>query len=784
MQRLLSLYVSVSLAASVLIVILLAAKPFWKHRLSKTWQYYVWLLVVARLLIPLSPVPGVIGGGRNGIAKLENTSQTAAGETGSWGDGTEKSHEKSQEKSAEDSMSEVSPVPGGPSEKWTGGAGSEPAPVLTAGDKPPSSWRTAAAKGALQKIQSVWTGNGGVSNIVSGIWLLWLIPAVLLICRQAVNYHRYLRALKKVSVPAESGELLSLCERAAMDLHIRRPVPVYYCGLIASPMAAGIVKPRILLPENHFSSSELYYIFRHELTHLKRKDILYKWLIQLTVSVHWFNPLVYLMRRECDQACELSCDESVISRLSREERREYGDTLIASLKHSHETPRHAASVLLCESTHTLKERLGVIMKTKKGTRLQKLTAALLTVLFAGTLLCLGSVPAKAEAESVSAAGAENGTGLEAGTGAEAGYEAGDGSGTGNGFETDNLSGAPVSKDTRLKKMKTFAGTDQWFSGLDNDWADKFFDDDFDDSFDNDFEDDDDFDDLEDDGDTVYTDPWLNDSNNPESKKWRHSFMTKSFFANRYGIRLAWNNEPSLYGTTRGIEAGAVTTVSFTEEMKQYADNAAVLEAIRLAILEQKELETPSDSRIWTESFIMTAPVVVEVSGPYNESYDQLTAKFYKENHLSFYSAVIKKASKAVQEAMVKRTYDDRKIPYFSCSLEGTSSALKAEYMNKTYSDNQISFFSLLCDETEPKVLKTYAERAYQDNNITFYSVSSGNLPQAEQKSLTYRAYEDGRLDCFMITCEALTKDERKALAERAKKEGKTNFYHVLKDYDD
>lgn len=57
MQKLFYLYLSVSLSASVIIAVLFLCRPLWKRRFSKSWQYYIWLLAVVRLLIPLSPAP-------------------------------------------------------------------------------------------------------------------------------------------------------------------------------------------------------------------------------------------------------------------------------------------------------------------------------------------------------------------------------------------------------------------------------------------------------------------------------------------------------------------------------------------------------------------------------------------------------------------------------------------------------------------------------------------------------------------------------------------------------
>jgi hypothetical protein len=99
--------------------------------------------------------------------------------------------------------------------------------------------------------------------------------------------------------------------------------------------------------------------------HYKQRDMFYKWLIQIVVCVHWFNPFVYLLEKEVNKSCELSCDEKVISILDDKARREYGDTLISSLQSNNLYKSSLASVTLTEGAEQLKERLGAIMKFKK-----------------------------------------------------------------------------------------------------------------------------------------------------------------------------------------------------------------------------------------------------------------------------------------------------------------------------------------------------------------------------------------------------------------------------------
>ena len=69
---------SLSLAGSIIIAILFLCKPLYKERLSKKWQYYIWLVVIARLLVPFSFEVNFVGslfdeiGQVNVLSFLEN----------------------------------------------------------------------------------------------------------------------------------------------------------------------------------------------------------------------------------------------------------------------------------------------------------------------------------------------------------------------------------------------------------------------------------------------------------------------------------------------------------------------------------------------------------------------------------------------------------------------------------------------------------------------------------------------------------------------------------------
>lgn len=101
-------------------------------------------------------------------------------------------------------------------------------------------------------------------------------------------------------------------------------VSLAYSRYVSNPMLIDVFRPVVILPELAFVQNgmggELKNILCHELTHYRRKDILYKWLVMAVTSVHWLNPLMFLMRNEISRTCELSCDEAVIRGMSVDEK--------------------------------------------------------------------------------------------------------------------------------------------------------------------------------------------------------------------------------------------------------------------------------------------------------------------------------------------------------------------------------------------------------------------------------------------------------------------------------
>ncbi|MCI9560603.1 MAG: M56 family metallopeptidase, partial [Lachnospiraceae bacterium] len=210
------------------------------------------------------------------------------------------------------------------------------------------------------------------------------------------GFIQYIKAGNKEVSDIKILNLLSDCEE---KLNIKTRVELSCNPLVASPMLIGFFRPRIVLPVRELEDKELSYIFVHELTHYKQRDMFYKWLIQIVVCVHWFNPFVYLLEKEVNKFCELSCDEKVISILDEKAKREYGDTLISFLKSNNPYKSSLASVTLTEGAEQLKERLGAIMNFKSKTKTIRVLTVILTLFILSGAVFIGGYSVSAATDS-------------------------------------------------------------------------------------------------------------------------------------------------------------------------------------------------------------------------------------------------------------------------------------------------------------------------------------------------------------------------------------------------
>lgn len=102
---------------------------------------------------------------------------------------------------------------------------------------------------------------------------------------------------------------------------------IYLLEGIPTPFVAGVIRPRIYLPCG-LEERERTYILLHEQTHIRRGDPLFRMLAYLALTLHWFNPLVWVAFFLSGRDMEMSCDEMVLRRLGAEIKCDYSQSLL------------------------------------------------------------------------------------------------------------------------------------------------------------------------------------------------------------------------------------------------------------------------------------------------------------------------------------------------------------------------------------------------------------------------------------------------------------------------
>ena len=252
-------------------------------------------------------------------------------------------------------------------------------------ERPRGEWMTESEfENRAVNVNGPWMNAIHVDNVLVMVWLIGILYNAL---RQWRDYRRYLRQLNRPSADAQRDTLRRVFAEQKQSLGVRRDIPLVVTPAADCPMLAGFLKPTLYLPDEALSEQEAMFIFRHELTHYKRGDLWLKLLLTAAKTVHWFNPLVYLMARFAQEDIELACDDAVVRGMDGAQRRAYGETILRSA--AAQVKKRALVSCFTGDKETLMRRFeGLFDKRAKKRGVALVVAAAVLV---GTLGCAVSV---------------------------------------------------------------------------------------------------------------------------------------------------------------------------------------------------------------------------------------------------------------------------------------------------------------------------------------------------------------------------------------------------------
>ena len=311
-----------SLAGTCLAVVITLAKPITKKVFDYSWHYYIWLAVLVVMVLPV----------RFTLPQMTDISP----------------------------VTEIQTVQPEPTAQTTA---TSPDNAVPAAQEKPDILKSGTA--FVQRI---------IDNRLSILATLWLIGAALLLLVGIFSYIRLVIKMRKNSVVVSCPELMNFTDKR---------VTVRVWENTSSPFMTGIFKPTLVLPAKELTDEQLNNILRHEMTHFKRHDILYKWFVSLVKCMHWFNPVIWYVAKQVNIECEISCDMAVTLSMDENEEMSYIDTVLSLLPMG-KTRQIPLTTQMASSKKILKRRFTMIRNKKKTSKIMSVISALVAVVMLST----------------------------------------------------------------------------------------------------------------------------------------------------------------------------------------------------------------------------------------------------------------------------------------------------------------------------------------------------------------------------------------------------------------
>mgnify|MGYP004621712345 FL=1 len=318
-----------SLAGSALAAVISIFRPITKKIFGYSWHYYIWLCVLFVMLMPVRFNVNPMPA-PNIATQTVQTQQTVAGE---------------QPETTENIV--------------------QTAPI----QKPQ----------LLQKATVIW--DRIIYNRMNILAYVWLIGAIALMLLNVVRYVRLNIKIRK------NGEVISCPETRE---YTDRKINVRVWENVASPFMTGIFRPTLILPKTELSEEQLHNILRHEMTHFKRHDILYKWFAEFVKCVHWFNPISWYVSKQIASECEISCDMSVTKNMTDSEEMSYVSTIL-SLLPTGKFKQLPLTTQMASGKKFLKRRFVMIKNKKTTSRFMSVISAVIAAIMLSTTVFASGV---------------------------------------------------------------------------------------------------------------------------------------------------------------------------------------------------------------------------------------------------------------------------------------------------------------------------------------------------------------------------------------------------------
>lgn len=215
-------------------------------------------------------------------------------------------------------------------------------------------------------------------------WLIWACGLLFMFFKNIYKYNKV--KSQKLNPQVSQSNYLEIFDNVRKELGIKKSVDLLSTNESETVCTIGIFRKYIIIPERGMTDEEVYYSLKHELIHVKRADVAWRYIALLAVLINWFNLLVYFYFYIMSIYCEQSCDAILVQNLDKTARKRYGE-LIIDMSQVDGAGKWKRQMHLGGSRRIIKWRLTNMLEVRKRKRFHEAASLLLSavILFGGSL---------------------------------------------------------------------------------------------------------------------------------------------------------------------------------------------------------------------------------------------------------------------------------------------------------------------------------------------------------------------------------------------------------------
>ncbi|EEG77266.1 M56 family metallopeptidase [Dethiobacter alkaliphilus] len=344
-----------SVMASILVLFILLIKLIVKEKLGAKWNYYVWLLVLIRLLLPVSIESSVSFFNVPGFFQQQNLPIVIE--------------------------NEYAPNQG---VNVSEGETNRPVPAPSQEDVPAAQDEVPGDRITSTPSEGTATPDFSLFYLLSVIWFSGLI---LMAAYLALINAKFWLSIRNSN--SSSLILQALLDRCKTEMNIGQDVRLIESDRVKTVTLFGFFKPSLLINPDiakELTTEQLRLVFMHELAHIKQKDIVINWFAGLAIVMHWFNPVLWYSFFRMRQEREVACDAVAMSHLKPNEHNKYGQVIITLLEKYTQQRRIPGMIAVVGDNSNIKHRIAMINRFKCGANKLSVVTIIIVALLGGLFL--------------------------------------------------------------------------------------------------------------------------------------------------------------------------------------------------------------------------------------------------------------------------------------------------------------------------------------------------------------------------------------------------------------